>query len=172
MELIITERLILRKVKESDALPMFLNWASDPEVAKYVAWSAHENVEMTKKIISIWLEEEESIKTIRFMITIKGSDEPFGNIDVVKYIDGNPEIGYCLSRKMWNKGYMSEACLAFIKYLFKLGFNKVYVRAEKDNIASNRVIEKCGFAFTHQETLVKPNNEEVSINCYEINKNK
>ena len=90
---------------------------------------------------------------------------------VSRYIDDSPEIGYCLSRKYWNQGLMTEACKAFIKYLFDIGFTKVLIKAVVENIGSNRVIEKCGFKFTHQEHLehqspFKPN--PVTLNCYEL----
>ena len=173
---LVTERCILRKVRKEDAAPMFNNWANDPEVTKYLTWNPHENIEVTKKIIDSWLEEENNPKTFRFMITLKDSGELIGSIDVVRYIDDNPEIGYCLSRKYWNQGLMTEACKAFIGYLFNIGFKKIFINAVKENIGSNRVIEKCGFKFTHQQILEHQSSfksEPVTINCYElINKNK
>ena len=166
-----TERLLLRKPRIEDAKPMFDNWANDPEVTKYLTWNPHENIEVTKMIINHWLEEEKDPKTIRFVITLKDNSEPIGSIDVVGYIEDNPEVGYCLSRKYWNHGLMTEACKAFVKHLFNKGFNKVLIKAVVENIGSNRVIEKCGFKFTHQERLehqssFKPN--PVTLNCYEL----
>ena len=166
-----TDRLLLRKPKKEDAEPMFKNWASDEEVTKFMTWISHENIEVTKEIIALWLDEENDTSTIRFMITLKDSGDPIGAIDVVKYIDGNPEIGYCLSRKYWNQGLMTEACKAFTKYLFVKGFQKIYITAIDENIGSYRVIVKCGFVFTHKERLehqssFKPN--PVTINCYEL----
>ena len=171
--LLITERLTLRKPKIEDIEPMFTNWASDPEVTKYLTWLPHESTEITKIIVNRWLEEEKDPKTVRYIITLKGSDEPLGSIDVVDYVDGVPEIGYCISRKVWNKGYMTEACMAFIEYLFDLGHNKVIIEAQVENIASNRVIEKCGFKFTHtehkeQNSSLKP--WPIDVNWYEITK--
>ena len=166
-----TERLLLRKPRIEDAKPMFDNWANNPEVTKYLTWNPHENIEVTKMIINHWLEEEKDPKTIRFVITLKDNSEPIGSIDVVGYIEDNPEIGYCLSKKYWNQGLMTEACKAFIKHLFNKGFNKVLIKAVVENIGSNRVIGKCGFKFTHQERLehqssFKPN--PVTLNCYEL----
>ena len=168
-----TERLLLRKPRIEDAKPMFNNWASDPEVTKFLTWPSHENIEATNEVINRWIEEEKDPKTIRFVITLKDNSEPIGSIDVVGYIKDNPEIGYCLSRKYWNHGLMTEACKAFVKHLFNKGFNKVLIKAVVENIGSNRVIEKCGFKFTHQEHLeyqspFKPN--PVTLNCYELTK--
>ena len=172
-ERLITERLVLRKLKKDDALAMFNNWDSDPEVAKYTLWVAHESVETTKDLVDMWVKEEKEGKVIRFVITKKGSDEPIGAIDTVKFIDGIPEVGYCLSRKHWNKGYMSEACKAFVNYLFELGYPKVLIRADIRNIASLKVIEKCGFKFAHEEfiehrSMFRP--ESVTVRWYEISK--
>ena len=166
-----TERLLLRKPKETDAESMFRNWANDPEVTKYLTWNPHGSIEITKQIIRFWLEEEKDPKTIRFVITLKGEGEPIGSIDVVRYIDGNPEIGYCLAKKHWNKGLMTEACKAFIKLLFDLGFHKVLINAAEENVGSNKVIEKCGFKFVRKErrehaSAFKP--EPVTVNCYEL----
>lgn len=168
---LVTDNCVLRKVKKEDAEPMFRNWASDPEVTKFLTWPSHESIEVTNKVVDRWFEEDKNPKTIRFVITLKDNDEPIGSIDVVRYINDNPEIGYCLSRKYWNKGLMTEACKAFSKYLLDIGFEKVLIKAVVENIGSNRVIEKCGFKFTHQEYLehqssFKPN--PVTVNCYEL----
>ena len=168
---LVTDNCVLRKVKKEDAEPMFRNWASDPEVTKFLTWPSHESIEVTNKVIDRWFEEEKNPKTIRFVITLIDNDEPIGSIDVVGYINDNPEIGYCLSRKYWNKGLMTEACKTFSKYLLDIGFEKVLIKAVVENIGSNRVIEKCGFKFTHQEYLehqssFKPN--PVTVNCYEL----
>lgn len=168
---LITERLILRKIRIEDAESIFLNWASDSEVTKYVTRLPHDNIETTKFIVKKRIEDEDDPKTIRYVITTKESDEPIGMIDVVCYIDGVPEIGYCLSRKYWTKGYMTEACKAFIKYLFDIGFTRIVIEADEKNVASNKVIEKCAFKFTYKENKehcseLKP--EPITVNWYEI----
>ncbi|MBR0294590.1 MAG: GNAT family N-acetyltransferase [Bacilli bacterium] len=165
-----TERLILRPYKENDAEFMFKNWTHDDEVSKYVTWNTHQSIEETKQILHCWLEQEKERITHRFCITIKGSDEPIGAIDIADYIDGKPEIGYVLSRKYWNQGIMTEACKAFIKHLFLCGFYELLIAADERNIGSNRVIMKCGFTFTHKETRicssVKP--WPITVNWYKL----
>ena len=166
------KKVAFRKIEEGDEVAIFKNWASDPEVAKYVTWSAHENVEVTKALVDMWIKEYEDKNTHRFLITFEGKKEPIGSIDVVKYHEGNPEIGYCLSRKYWNKGYMTQAVNLFIEYLYNQGFNKIYIRADENNIGSIRVIEKCGFKFTHQREEIdrKNDNKTIIVKCYEIEK--
>lgn len=50
-----TRRLVLRKFTLSDAEPMYRNWASDPEVTRYLLWPAHESEEETKGILKGWI---------------------------------------------------------------------------------------------------------------------
>lgn len=37
-EMLETERLVLRRFRESDAIDMFNNWASNKEVTRYLTW--------------------------------------------------------------------------------------------------------------------------------------
>lgn len=92
---------------------------------------------------------------------------------MVHYHNNLPEIGYALSRKHWNKGYMSEVCKAFVNYLFELGYSKVLIRTDTRNFGSIKVIEKCGFKYTHQEFIEhrsEARSESVTVNWYEITK--
>lgn len=138
-----TKRLLLRSLKQSDAIDIFENWASDEDFPKYMTWSAHKNIEETKKIVDMWIKEYEDPKTIRFMIVLKSTNEVIGQIDVVKIVDDIPEIGYLIMKKYWNNGYMSEACNCVINYIFTLGYKNIIIEAMKENIASNKVIMKC-----------------------------
>lgn len=50
-----TKRLLLRKLRSDDAESIFKNWASDSEVAKYVTWNVHKDINETKAILDMWL---------------------------------------------------------------------------------------------------------------------
>ena len=169
-----TERLLLREPRLEDAKDMFDNWASDPEVTKYLMWLPHKNIIDTKNILNIWLGEEGKPGVHRFLICLKSDGIAQGSIDVVDYDEnGVPSIGYCISRKLWNQGYMSEVTEAFINYLYSKGYRKMRIAADVRNIASNRVIQKCGFKFSHIEerehcSSVRP--EAVTINWYILEK--
>lgn len=168
MDELISERLILRKIVREDVTSIFNNWASDPEVTKFLTWPPHDTIEKTNQIMDFWMKEYEDPKTIRYGIVLKESNELIGMIDVVGYVNDNPEIGYCLSRKYWNKGYMSEALDRLLKDLFSIGFKTIVIEADQNNIASNKVIEKCGFTFTHQETKLSSSFKPylVTVNWY------
>ena len=50
-QIIETGRLILRPFAMEDAPAMYRNWASDPEVTKYLTWPAHANAELTGMLL-------------------------------------------------------------------------------------------------------------------------
>lgn len=166
-----TERLILRKLKESDLDPIF-NWASNEEVTRYVTFPPHKTKEDTKEILDLWLSEYNKKTTVRFAIENKETSEVMGMIDVPRFIsEGCPEIGYISAKKYWGKGYMTEACKAMVNHLFELGYKKIVIRAMVENIGSNRVIEKSGFSFIKKEEVhLDKLDKNVTLNFYEINR--
>lgn len=168
MKELVTKRLLLRKLREDDSSSIFNSWASDPEVTKYLQWDPHESIEDTKKILAIWLNEYDDPKTYRWGIALKDSGELIGAIDVVGYSkDQAPIIGYCLARKYWNNGYMTEAFKAVVDFLFDEGFTSIRICAIRENIASNKVILKNGFTLFRQEDYDHKGNK-VIINQYRL----
>ena len=52
-----TDRLILRKFEKEDAAAMYKNWASDPEVTKFLTWPAHTSIEVSKWVTNDWVKD-------------------------------------------------------------------------------------------------------------------
>lgn len=164
-----TKNLILRPFDSNDAQKMYENWACDTEVTKFLTWDAHKSVDITQSIINTWIQQYEKPERINCAITLKENNELIGGIDVVGYLDDIPVIGYCLSRKYWNKGYMSQACLALLNYLFKIGHKRVIIDAVDENIGSNKVIIKCHGKLQGQyKDEFKNKNKTFIINRYYV----
>ena len=140
-----TDRLILRPWQTSFAQQMFDNWATDKDVTKFLSWEPHKNVEETKQVITMWTQE----LNYNWCIFDKSINEAVGSISVVKRADRDfyCEVGYCSSKKVWNKGYMTEALKAVINFLFDEGYNKIELRHAVDNPASGRVMQKAGMTY-------------------------
>ncbi|MBR4035068.1 MAG: GNAT family N-acetyltransferase [Clostridia bacterium] len=58
------------------------------------------------------------------------------------------EMGYALHPDYHNRGYTTEAFAAVIKSLLSKGFTEIIAGAFEDNLASIRVMEKCGMKRT------------------------
>lgn len=148
-----TERLVLRPYLDGDGDAMYHNWASDPEVCKYVTWPIHESVNVSRQIVSDWSANYGSDCFYHWAITMDG--ELIGDIAVGRWNEQNEEaeIGYCLSRRFWGQGIMPEALRAVTLYLFdQIGFHRVMLRHDHLNPASGRVMQKAGF---HYEGCLK-----------------
>ena len=55
------------------------------------------------------------------------------------------EIGYWLNPVFANQGFMTEAVNAVANQFFSIGFKRITIKANPENIASCKVAEKCGF---------------------------
>lgn len=52
--------------------------------------------------------------------------------------------------KYWNKGYMTEAIIEVLKFLFEYGFDNVICGYSEGNIKSKNIGEKLGFEFLNK----------------------
>ena len=63
--------------------------------------------------------------------------------------DGMVEIGYGVSEEYEGKGYATEAVSAVVRWAIdQPGVARIEAETEAENIASQRVLEKCGFIAT------------------------
>lgn len=145
-----TKRLILRRFTIEDAEAMFRNWASDEEVTRYLTWPTHASLEVTEQVISGWEEETILDTNYQWAIELKEIEEPIGSIGVVRRNDKAQsfELGYCIGKAFWKKGYTSEALEAVMKFLFEeVGANRVSARCDARNLGSEKVMQKCGMTY-------------------------
>jgi RimJ/RimL family protein N-acetyltransferase len=64
------------------------------------------------------------------------------------------EVAYLLSRRVWGRGYASEAARAAIQFGFEIaGLEQIIGLVHPDNIASISVLEKCGLRFADRIAL-------------------
>lgn len=145
-----TERLVLRRFTLDDADAMYRNWASDPEVTKFLMWPTHSSVEVTKEVLTDWVASYEKDDRYEWCITKKEDGEPIGSIGVVKVSDRikMAEIGYCISRDCWHQGITSEAMKAVMTYLLEeVGMERIESRHDPKNPHSGAVMRKCGLQY-------------------------
>lgn len=76
---------------------------------------------------------------------IKDGDKVIGHIQLVGY--DIPQIEYELDEEYWNKGIMTKELTEYLKGLKLRGVSAII---EKDNLASARVLTKCGFVELHK----------------------
>ena len=151
-----TSRLILRRACAEDAEPMFRNWANDPEVTKYLTWPPHENMDVTRSIVTSWVESYHKEDYYHWMIVLKETGELIGSL-LASCVGRVPSahIGYCIGKNWWHRGIMTEALNAVIGYLFdEVGFSRIESMHDPNNPHSGAVMRKCGMTFegTHRKS--------------------
>ena len=160
-----TERLILRRFTVRDADAMYTNWAADPEVTRYLTWPAHAGVETSRAVLADWTAAYAQESFYQWAIVLKGrADEPVGSIGAVDVSDdiAAVQIGYCLGRRWWHQGIMSEALGAVMDFFFDaVGCNRVACRHDPRNPHSGMVMQKCGMKYEGTQRSADRNNQGI-----------
>jgi len=137
-------KVTLRKVIAAD-LPIFFKFQLDPE-ANYVAAFAAKDPADRKAFDAHWakiLADEDIVKkTIVVDGKVAGSILRFP-------LFGKPSVAYWLGRRYWGKGIATKALKKFLR---GVKTRPLYASAARDNVASLRVLAKCGFKVTGQGT--------------------
>ncbi len=132
----------LRNVTEGD-LSIFFEQQRNPAANHMAAFTARDPADQVafaahwKRILT---DETVTVKTIVFEGRVVGS--------IAKYVDkefGKPEVTYWIGNGYRGLGLATKA---LSKFLGDVQVRPIYGRAAKDNVASIRVMEKCGFTIS------------------------
>lgn len=129
------------------------NYASDPEVTRYVLWDTHRAVRDSEEFLRSAVKGGEAGQQADWGIVEKSSGRFVGACGLLPVPEhSRAELGYVLSREYWGRGLMPEAVRAMIRFSFeKLDLNRVEARCIAENTASGRIMEKAGM--TYEGTL-------------------
>lgn len=107
-------------------------WQGEYSMERAAGWVEERDLESTNLLI--W--NRASGQPIGLMIVFKTGDEPGG--DAVR-------IGYMLAENAWGLGLGTELLRGFIDWCQSAGVSSIIGGVERDNVASQRVMEKTGF---------------------------
>jgi RimJ/RimL family protein N-acetyltransferase len=124
----------LREVTEED-LPILFAYQLDPVATDMAAFPARERNEF----IAHWLKimADETLVTMAVVVDgqVAGDIVGFDRLGV-------REVGYWIGRDFWGKGVATRALLAFLDHDRT---RPLFARVATRNVASIRVLHKCGF---------------------------
>ena len=152
-----TERMILRPLTVADADDIFERWTTDERVAKYVRWSVHGSVDVTKEWLKLAEKNILSDNSYDWGFTLKDSGYLFGSGGIFyREEEGIWELGYNLMHSHWNQGYATEAAKAMLDFgIGELNIKEFVAFHAVDNPASGAVMRKCGFKYEGNEIHTK-----------------
>ena len=142
-----TDRLIIKKGSYEDYVKVYeydftrlRNIAGEFEFVKY-------DPEKLRGY-ETYADEEENV--LDFIIYLKENNQPIGNIVYDRYNETNKslEISLNLHPSYWQKGYMMEAVLCTMKYIFEnLDIENIVYGYAEENLRSKSLCNRIGFNF-------------------------
>lgn len=141
-----TERLILRRYKETDIDTQY-EILKDSRLSLYVKFpdlSKEQELECIKE----WISNADTDLHEKWVIEIKNENIPIGNISVNEINKKNNycNVGYVIKYDYWGNGYAAEALKAISDHLLNdIGYFLVECSCNELNKQSSRVMIKAGF---------------------------
>ena len=141
-----TERLTLRALRELDAEDVF-EYASLPEVTKYLLWSEHPTLAYTKEFLA-YIENRYALGDFYdWAVTMNDTGKVIGTCGFtsIDAANNSGEVGYVLNPDFHGRGYAPEAAKRVIDFGFtELNLHRIEAKFMKENTASLHVMEKLG----------------------------
>jgi RimJ/RimL family protein N-acetyltransferase len=139
-----SSNVVLREVQAED-LPLFFEHQQDPEANYVAAFTAQDPMDR-RAFMAHWTRIlGDATKTTR---TILSEGQVAGSVSSYEETAGHPEVTYWLGKPYWGKGIATAALRAL---LAQVTTRPMYARVAKDNRASLRVLEKCGFTIIGED---------------------
>jgi len=133
-------KVILRDSTEAD-LPQFFEWQRDPVANRMAAFTAKDPTDHAA-FLAHWTKLLRDVAIIKKTILFGG--RVIGSIAQFEWL-GKPNVTYWIGREYWGRGFATQALSQFLR---DVKTRPLYASAAKDNLASIRVLQKCGFAIT------------------------
>lgn len=161
-ETIETERLLLRRPKQSDAQAVFHRYASDREVTRYLSWPTHRSVADTLAFLAMSDEEWQRWPAGPYLVLTRDNvtnDALVGSTGLFYKSPTRAVTGYVFAKDAWGQGYATEALLAMVDVAQQTGVQRLEAICHAEHSPSANVLEKCGFTReeVHREHFVFPN---------------
>lgn len=144
LDVIRTERLELRPWRLGDVDDVF-SYARDPEWARFLRMLP---TPYTRQDAEQFVARQLLLDRVTHPAwAVEHEGSVIGGIGLrFNFEHGLAELGYSIARVHWNKGLCTEAARAVIDAAFSThpDLNRVHARADNENTASQRVMEKIG----------------------------
>ena len=160
MHTINTKRLFLRTTQQQDLDAVAAIWG-DPDAGQYMPDPHYQSGAEIAKI----LEDDPDCPVYYFVALLPGGDEVIGtcSLGFENAASHDYSIGYNVKKIYWGNGYAGEMVHALIDFARGLGINTLTAPVAKENKASIRVMEKCGFTIAGESTFTKSGTNIVHV---------
>jgi ribosomal-protein-alanine N-acetyltransferase len=139
-----TQPLITLRTTEISDLDLLFTYQSDDEAGNMAAF-VNENWKDKEAYITKWtrLLSDDTIKIRTILVDSKVA----GSV-LIWLLNGEPQISYGLKKELWGKGIVTDALNQFLALFPE---RPVFGSAAFDNVASIKILTKCGFKKIKEE---------------------
>ena len=140
-----TNRLLVRELSPKDLDP-FHEMQSNPKVMQYADGepkSYDEHKKELKDLCSKYIDDTNDFWI--YAIVLKETNAFIGTVALVKDDADQDEIGFRFLERFWNRGFGFEVCMGLISHTKLKGFQTLVAYVSEFNVASIRILQKCGF---------------------------
>ena len=154
MKIAETERLILRTATSDDA-PFYLALLNDPGFITHIADRNVRTVDAARQsLLDGPIAMQETLGHAMYIVELKDSATPIGMSGLIKRAAlPDVDIGYAFLAAHCGQGYAYEAACAVLRHAHQLGMVRIMAITSLDNVASMRLLEKCGLRFECVQTI-------------------
>lgn len=117
---------------------------------KYLFWvDDTKTLEDVAKVTDIFSQNWDNQDSFEYVFLDKQSRQMVGagGIHTISYMNRWAEYGYYLSKDALKKGYATDFVISLEQELFKRDIHRLVIECDKENTASAKVAERCGFSF-------------------------
>lgn len=139
------ERILLRPMIAADAADVFAV-GGDDEVMRTYDMDTFCDLSAARAFIELQRDRFEAGLGTRWGIGLRSCGQVIGWCGFTPGAHRRAEVGYALARCQWGRGFATEALRAVVAFAFETtDLNRLEAVTHPPNLASARVLEKCGF---------------------------
>lgn len=149
-----TDRLIVREYTPEDTW-LVMQYSLENSKRTELPDEVFETLEEAENQISMCLKNyTEKTYPLVYAIELKKTKTLIGDI-LLSPIKAGIEVGYSIAERYQHNGYAAEALIPFTAWSRQnLGITTLYGLAKKSNIASWKTLEKAGFEWKEEKTIL------------------
>jgi RimJ/RimL family protein N-acetyltransferase len=144
---IVTERLALRRFRQSDAAVLSA-YRSDPAIARYQSWDAPFPLALAEATVAAMAAgDPDRPGWFQYAIERTADGAHLGDVGVLLHDNRRQaEIGFTLAAAHHGRGYAGEAVRAVVDHCLRVRrLHKISAECDARNTASARLLERVGF---------------------------
>ena len=148
-------RITIRNYQSAD-LPFFTAMWFDEENGKYLSDPTQEYVDSVYQAALDDLEDNPN--GYYLTVVLNASGQIIGSCCIFpENKNGSFDIGYCIHKNYWGKGFGKELISLLIEWIQEHGGIEITAEVAKENIASNKLLINAGFNAVRESKFKKYN---------------